>query len=73
MYESLSKFSHSQTPYHDSEEDLGLKNRESNLQYKDLSREIATMSEEWKVMMNCDEVLTLYLREASQKTNEMFY
>jgi hypothetical protein len=31
------------------------------------------MSEEWRVMMNCDEIFSIYLREAAEKTNEQFY
>ena len=31
------------------------------------------MSEEWKVMMNCDEIFSVYLREIASKTNEIFY
>ncbi len=31
------------------------------------------MSEEWRVMLSCDEALTAYLREVSSKTNQEFY
>ena len=31
------------------------------------------MSEEWRVMMNCDEIFAIYLRDAASKTNENFY
>lgn len=41
--------------------------------FKQISTEIATISEEWRVMMNADEILGLYLRDVANKTNEMFY
>ena len=31
------------------------------------------MSEEWRVMLSCDEALTAYLRDVSSKTNAEFY
>jgi len=31
------------------------------------------MSEEWRVMLSCDEVFGIYLRDVSSKTNETFY
>ena len=33
--------------------------------YRQLSADIAIMSEEWKVMMNADEVFGLYLRDVA--------
>ena len=41
--------------------------------FKIISRDIATMSEEWRVMMSADEIFGLFLREVASKTNEMFY
>ena len=46
---------------------------EASTDYRMISREIATMSEEWKVMMNCDEIFSIYLRDVAQKTNGNFY
>lgn len=31
------------------------------------------MSEEWRIMMNIDEILSIYLRDTASKTNESFY
>lgn len=31
------------------------------------------MSEEWRVMLSCDESLTAYLRDVSSKTNADYY
>ena len=31
------------------------------------------MTEEWRMMMNCDEAFTAYLREVCQSVNDSFY
>lgn len=38
-----------------------------------MTREIAQMSEEWRVMLNCNESLAAYLRDVSSKTNSQFF
>ena len=31
------------------------------------------MSEEWRVMINIDDIFSIYLRDIASKTNEAFY
>ena len=51
----------------------GLQVPQTSDQFEKVTRFIAQMSEEWRVMLSCDEALTAYLREISSKTNAEFY
>ena len=41
--------------------------------FEKITRDIAQMSEEWRVMLSADEAMTAYLREVSGKANAEFY
>lgn len=80
LYDILKKYSHSLTPggpgtipldHHGEEGQNTLEERSRS--YKQISIELATMSEEWRVNMSADEVFGVYLRDVASKTNEMFY
>ena len=42
-------------------------------EYNTISRDLMQMSEEWRVMMSCDEAMAVYLRDVSCKVNETFF
>lgn len=42
-------------------------------EYNTISRDLMQMSEEWRVMMSCDEAMAVYLRDVSCKVNESFF
>ena len=42
-------------------------------EYNTIPRDLMQMSEEWRVMMSCDEAMAVYLRDVSCKVNESFF
>src|SRR4051794_19131746 len=53
LFEQLKKYSFDLTPGVDPDEDS---QNEQQTQFREISKDIVTMSEEWRVMMNCDEI-----------------
>ena len=77
MYEQLKKYAFEETPGGENTTPGGggddVPMNGSRPTFKQISIDIVSMSEEWRVMLSVDEIFALYLRDVASKTNELFY
>lgn len=77
MYSYLNQLSYSKTPggmQEGNETETKSENDDTRkISFKDLTHEIQTMTEPRKNMLNCEELMCIYMRECSTQVNESYY
>lgn len=75
MYPYLNQFSFHNTPGGPLETNETEVKQDSEVKknFKDVSQDILGMSEPKKNMLNCDELMAIYLRECSAQVNASYY
>ena len=76
MFAYLNKYSYNQTPggpQEHNETEIKTDEDSRKIKFKDLTQEIQCMTEPRKNMLNCEELMSIYLRECSTQVNEAYY